>query len=285
MRLLDNARHRARELRKLIGSDSEGLLDRLRPYLEDSFKIELCPVPAAVIDDGRAEVSPSEHCLNYDERLEQKPDELLWVLAHELGHLILHKRLTKPYGKPNPLLGSNYLNDGAPALARYSRRSREEAQANAFANEFICPSREVFSQWRSDPAATSHSIAISYGVPEKIVLVQLAEALYQSMIEPDAGEEKKQPKQFACDGSQIDAATFTGAPALVTAGPGTGKTATLVRRIEFLLGDQGAIPQELLVLTFSEGARIPLCDGRWANPLTGAGRVVAPHLTASIPRR
>lgn len=254
MRSLIHARHRANELRAIIGSTSQGLLDRLRAYLENEFKIELCPVPSSVIDDGRAEVSPSEHCLNYDQRLDQKPFELLWVLAHELGHLALHKRLTKPYAKPNPLLGSIYLNDGAPALARYSRRSREEAEANAFANEFICPSREVFDEWRGDPNATSYSIANLREISEKIVRVQLAEALYYSVIEDDQAKERKPRKEFSCNERQTEAATFTGAPALVTAGPGTGKTATLVRRIEFLLREGGAPPEELLVLTFSNDA-------------------------------
>ena len=41
---------------------------------------------------------------------------------------------------------------------------------------------------------------------------------------------------------------------LVNAGPGTGKTATLVRRITYLIGDCQAEPEQVLVLTFSNDA-------------------------------
>ena len=297
MRSLDHAKQQARAVRALIGSEAEQLLDRLRAFIERQYDIELIPVPAAVIDEGRAEVSPSERTLNYDERFDRRPAELLWVLAHELGHLTMHARLTKPYAQPDPLLGSVYLNEGAAAIARYSRRAREEAEANAFANEFSAPALDVFTEWRNTPGATTHSIAERRGVPEKIVRVQLAEALYQLLLSPaedsnhggtrgNAEAEDSQPatdehriddktrrednaedfpvlprvprgsthKTVACDPRQLEAATFTGAPALVTAGPGTGKTATLVRRIEFLLTEKQARPDQLLALTFSNDA-------------------------------
>ncbi|HZS08488.1 MAG TPA: UvrD-helicase domain-containing protein [Blastocatellia bacterium] len=260
MRTLDHARQRARETRAAVGAQSDNLLDRLRVWIEEHYQIELIPVPAIVIDEGRAEISPAERSLNYDERLERRPADLLWVLAHELGHLVLHARLTRHDLPDDPLLGSYFLNDGASALSRYSRRAREEAEANVFANEFISPTRDVFEEWRDDANATSYSIARQRGVPEQIVRVQLAEALYRLMLAPDADDraetvsEQKTRKAFDCDSSQLEAATFTGAPALVTAGPGTGKTATLVRRIEFLLGEHGAKPQQFLVLTFSNDA-------------------------------
>jgi superfamily I DNA/RNA helicase len=298
MRSLEPARQQAREVRALVGIGPDQLLDRLRAFIETRYQIELIPVPAAVIDEGRAEVSPSEHALNYDERLDHKPAELLWVLAHELGHLTLHQRLTRPFAQPDPLLGSVYLNEGAAAIARYSRRAREEAEANAFANEFISPALDVFDEWRRTPEATTQTIAQRRGVPEKIVRMQLAEALYQLLLSPateqlnrgglggtreefnqesspslsgrldlqEASKAEGSPvspraprgssthKAIACDPRQLEAATFIGAPALVTAGPGTGKTATLVRRIEFLLTEQQTRPDQFLVLTFSNDA-------------------------------
>ena len=260
MRSLDHAKQRARELRQQIGSESEGLLERVRARIEDHHQIELIPVPAAVIDEGRAELSPAERSLNYDERLNHKPADLLWVLAHELGHLTLHARLTKHDAPPDPLLGSAYLNDGAAALARYSRRAREEAEANAFANEFICPAQDVFEEWRNEAEATSFAIAKRRGVPEKIVRVQLAEALFNWQLAPTENAAPKIRRAFECDESQLAAARFTGAPALVTAGPGTGKTATLVRRIELLLTEHEAAPDSLLVLTFSNEAAGELRD-------------------------
>ncbi|MFN0124573.1 MAG: UvrD-helicase domain-containing protein [Blastocatellia bacterium] len=255
MKSLFHARLRARELRSVIGSDADDLLARLCAFIESEHGVELIPVPAAVIDEGRAEISPAERALNYDERLTRNPGALMWTLAHELGHLTLHQRLTKPFAQPDPLLGSVYLNEGAAGIARYSRHAREEAEANAFATEFISPASDVFTEWRATPDATSHSIAARRGIPEHIVRAQLGEAL-AGEIQPEqiseAGQTPRKPP--GSDPQQMEAAVFTGAPALVTAGPGTGKTATLVRRIEYLIAEQGARAAQFLVLTFSNDA-------------------------------
>ena len=53
---------------------------------------------------------------------------------------------------------------------------------------------------------------------------------------------------------QVKAARHLGGPALVDAGPGTGKTATVIRRLEFVLEEQEAAPDRVLVLTFSNEA-------------------------------
>lgn len=254
MRSLDHAKQCARESRALIGLSPDRLIERLQDYLFDAYGIELIPVPRSFLEGGRAEVSPSEGCLFYDERLDAKPTEKLTVVAHEFGHLELHHRLTSLSTSPDPVLGSIYLSEGAPTLARYSPRSREEAEANAFATEFLCPSREVFRWWRDDPDATSVSIAQSLDLPVNIIRVQLAEALYQMVSEAECAEPEGTRMEAECDCSQLEAATFTGGPALVNAGPGTGKTATLVRRIEYLLSEDGASPESLLVLTFSNDA-------------------------------
>src|SRR5205807_6089771 len=43
-------------------------------------------------------------------------------------------------------------------------------------------------------------------------------------------------------------------PALIVAGPGSGKTSTLIGRIEYLLHTQGIAPENILALTFSRKA-------------------------------
>ena len=52
---------------------------------------------------------------------------------------------------------------------------------------------------------------------------------------------------------QQSAAEYTGGPLLVLAGPGTGKTTTLVGRYEFLLG-QKTNPKKIICCTFSKKA-------------------------------
>ena len=52
---------------------------------------------------------------------------------------------------------------------------------------------------------------------------------------------------------QNSAASNLGTPTLVIAGPGTGKTTTLVGRYEFLL-NQGVSPHRIICCTFSRKA-------------------------------
>jgi ATP-dependent DNA helicase UvrD/PcrA len=258
MRYLKRARSRARACRAKINAMSRELLEALSQYLLDVHQIELQPVNSEFLKGGRAEVVHSEGCLFYDERFDRDPAEKLIVLLHELGHLEMHPRLKRRCTGRDPLIGSMYLNDGGPAIARYNKRSREEAEANAFATEFLCPSDEVFNLWLNEVGQNSKTLADILGAPVPVVQAQLAEGLYRLTL---GGEAKKSERQeFDCDAVQEEAARFTGAPVLVNAGPGTGKTATLVRRIEYLIMEKDAQPDQILVLTFSTEAAEELTE-------------------------
>lgn len=260
MKSLKHARQRARECRDALGASPDGLPERVRRYLFDTHGIELHRANEVFLEGGRAEVSPAEGCLFYDERLDDDPAEKLVVVLHEWGHLELHARLKRCCATPDPVYGSMYLDEGAPALARYNRRAREEAEANAFATEFLYPSREVLQQWRENPHENSARMARRLGVPVSIVQAQLAEALYWLAVGEDLAPRDKDARALEYEPSQLEAATCTGRPVLVHAGPGTGKTATLVRRMAYLLEEGGAEPEHLLVLTFSNHAAEELQD-------------------------
>lgn len=256
MTLLTHARQRAQACREIIGAAPAGMLDRVTTYLLDIHGIETHAVNTAFLDGRRAEVSPAEGCLFYDARLDGEPAEKLFIMLHELGHLELHHRLQGDCDTPDPVLGSMYLNDGAAALARYNRRSCEEAEANAFATAFLCPSHEVLEQWLGHAQMDNTALAVRLGVPKAVIHAQLAEGLYRVVAEPQAEPAPQVLRGTAapCDASQLEAATYTGRPVLVNAGPGTGKTATLVQRMAYLLSDCDAAPEQLLVLTFSNDA-------------------------------
>src|SRR5215475_11246321 len=252
MRSLKRARERARDCRSKICGGIEGLLERVINYLEDEHQIELIPANSHFLQNGHALLKPAEGCLYYDRKYDDDPAARLKVILHELGHLELHGRLKKLCSEPDPVYGSIYAARGAGGLTRYNPRAREEAEANAFATEFLCPQDEAFLLWQS--ARGPSFIADHFGVSIHTVHAQLAEALFWTAggAVPTSG--KKRSTGFECDESQIAAATFTGAPALVCAGPGTGKTATLVRRVEYLLDELGAEPESMLILTFSNEA-------------------------------
>ncbi len=56
---------------------------------------------------------------------------------------------------------------------------------------------------------------------------------------------------------------FTG-PALVAAGPGSGKTAVLTRRVVYLTRQRGVVPENILVLTFTRAAAKEM-EGRYRS--------------------
>ena len=260
MRSLKRARNRARICRAKIWTSREQLLERVEEYLLRVHRIELIPVESEFLKGGRAEVVPAEGCIFYDKRFDRDPSEKLVVILHELGHLELHPRLKRRCSASDPMTGSMYLNDGGPAMARYNKRSREEADANAFATEFLCPSDEIFELWLKDSEGNSKTLAERLGVPIYVVQAQLAEALYRMALGDSSSTGENKSQEFECDESQEQAATFTGAPVLVNAGPGTGKTATLVRRIEYLITELDAAPENILVLTFSTDAAEELTE-------------------------
>ncbi len=53
---------------------------------------------------------------------------------------------------------------------------------------------------------------------------------------------------------QIDAITHTEGPLLITAGPGTGKTFTLVQRAAYLIEERKVEPEQIMMTTFTEKA-------------------------------
>ena len=54
--------------------------------------------------------------------------------------------------------------------------------------------------------------------------------------------------------AQRDAITTTDGPLLIIAGPGTGKTYTLVQRIIYLIRENAVKPEEIMIATFTEKA-------------------------------
>ncbi len=69
---------------------------------------------------------------------------------------------------------------------------------------------------------------------------------------------------------QLDAVQTTNGPVLIIAGPGSGKTFTLVERVVYLITQMGATPESLLVVTFTDKAAAELTT-RISNRLNQLG--------------
>ena len=137
---------------------------------------------------------------------------------------------------------------------RTATRLPEETEATAFANEVACPSREVFGRWRQGQERTVATLAAHFSVPAELVAVQLVEGLYREALGTAPSADRKSGKTSDPNPRQSDAIQHLDGPALIQAGPGTGKTWTLVEHAVRILKDPEVVGDNLLVLTFSNEA-------------------------------
>lgn len=182
-------------------------------------------------------------------RADLAPGARRLVLAHELAHCWLHHA---PEDEPFcPCDEDDFAPDGTTTgMTGYGPRERRETEANVFAREFLLPGPLLARRFR-DEGWSAEEIAARAGLPLAAVLRQLADTLLCD----EEGEAVRGPSPApALDPTQQTAARAASGPLLVGAGPGTGKTRTLVARVLYLTGEQGVSPDSLLVLTFARRA-------------------------------
>ncbi|MBW8368753.1 MAG: UvrD-helicase domain-containing protein [Arenimonas sp.] len=184
------------------------------------------------------------------------PPDRAFLVAHEFGHWVLHP---EEHEGCRQVIAStlNPAEDdtlGAKRVEAYGARERAELQANVFARELLLPRQVARALFLA--GHTAHQIATDLALPLELVRQQLLDAL----LLPEDGLSDGVPEAaLTPTAEQRDAARSQARTSLVVAGPGTGKTATLLMRIEHLLAN-GAKPAELLVLTFSNRAARELVD-------------------------
>lgn len=132
-----------------------------------------------------------------------------------------------------------------------------------FAREFLFP-RILAWTWHIDEGLSAEAIAARLGAPYDMVAVQLFDALLLPQIEQTEGTASP-PKPL--NDEQKRAAEHIGKALLLKAGPGTGKTQTLVGRLSGLK-DRSVDPGSVLLLTFSNKAVGEMTDrvvGAWPD--------------------
>jgi superfamily I DNA/RNA helicase/CRISPR/Cas system-associated exonuclease Cas4 (RecB family) len=180
----------------------------------------------------------------------QDPVEELVVIGHEIGHFHLHRDPHNDVTVRARGLGGDPVDSGAGKVEGYSPRERKEVQADIFAGEFLCPSewlREEYVVRGRRP----NEVATDLGLPADLVLNQMIRALLLPPLRPAPPDSPE--TDHALDDSQMAAVVWDKGPLLVDAGPGTGKTRTLIRRIQHLF-DKGSRSSSVLALTFSNKA-------------------------------
>lgn len=179
-----------------------------------------------------------------------------FVAAHELGHAVIGGSSTKAFSRTiDPARAAEDPEIGADRIWDYSRRERKEVTMDLFAREFLMP-RSWLRALYMDRQMSVREIASRLGAPFDVVAQQMLDALLLPL--PGVVSAQEGPAA-GLDASQRTAATHGGSAFLLEAGPGTGKTRTLVARIEHLL-DTGARAEEILVLTFSNRAAAELTE-------------------------
>jgi DNA helicase II / ATP-dependent DNA helicase PcrA len=216
-----------------------------------------------------------------------------FTLAHELGHALLHcqggRRLKQFSSQLTEYLTTKNGYHILPALSRedpchgedvqedladyqthihlqetlgggyvYDPRSERELAANLFAAELLLPTERLYTLYQQE-----HVSATTLANRFHVSLVALLNRLYnlltitppeQKTAAKNTVNQTNQPatkKQYdVYQQAAIEAAT----PALIVAGPGSGKTSTLIGRVEYLITTLHIPPQNILALTFSRKA-------------------------------
>ena len=149
----------------------------------------------------------------------------------------------------------------------YDPRSQRELAANIFAAELLMPLERVRELYltREVPA---DQLASVFDVSNAAMLNRLAGLLREKkeiiagqaeLEESELGEPlARRPAEATLPQKQYDefqqAAIEAPTPALIVAGPGSGKTSTLIGRAEYLIDTLGIPPENILALTFSRKA-------------------------------
>jgi superfamily I DNA/RNA helicase len=245
-------RQRAAELHRLAveaGRDPWRPLEFVLLELASRGLTAEAAVPgAAQLDRGRAVYLPDDGLVLY----EGVPSEFerAFLIAHELGHIELGDGETAQSAIDVDLARtSEPAPVGFDRVVDYGRRQRREVQMDLFAREFLLP-RPVARKLHAEDGATASDISKRLGAPFDVVAQQLFDAL---LMPPVVMAQMAESVERSLNPLQREAATHRGKAYLLEAGPGTGKTQTLIARVEGLL-DEGVDPRRILLLTFSNKA-------------------------------
>jgi DNA helicase-2/ATP-dependent DNA helicase PcrA len=202
--------------------------------------------------------------------MSEDPGARAQLVAHEIGHARVHARSSScSVNDIDPSRSTEAAPVGLQRVEDYGVRERRELQANVFAREFLLP-RPLARRLHIDEALGASAIAEKTGLSRNLVRQQLFDAL---LLPTSPEEAEAVPARPALpDASQDRATAHRGSAFQLQAGPGTGKTRTLVKRILSLLSEN-VDPASILVLTFSNRAAGELAERLGAAAPDAASRI------------
>ncbi len=233
----------------ISGTDYDGL--SLNDAAARSQKYKLYPRPEgdSLLHGARAVLDRRFRIIYFVDNVE--PEERAVLIAHELGHLYVHDTDGAYVCSRSDMNGSapeSAAPIGLQRVENYGARERRELQANVFSRELLLP-RELARELYLTQGLRASQIARNLKLPIDLVRQQLLDTLlipaYPNEDTPDIED-----IDLSLDSSQEESAHVEHGPLLLEAGPGTGKTRTLVSRIVWLIKN-GADPASILALTYS----------------------------------
>ena len=209
--------------------------------------IAVLSVPAddVLLDGGEACYDPDGPRIIISEAL--SPKVAAFHLAHEFGHYRLHDPGAACHPADfDPLVPAEPESSPIGENDSYSPKQRREAQANVFAREFLLP-RDKLRAACASSHPTPAGLAMILGIEPQLVAQQMADAL---LLPDEAPSVELLRALTPPDPSQGLAINADPGPRQVRAGPGAGKTRTLVGRIVRLIAI-GEPPSSILALSYS----------------------------------
>jgi DNA helicase-2/ATP-dependent DNA helicase PcrA len=242
---------------ELIGNRLDYSVEELLSAAEVSTQIKRYGIPA-----GDSLLFGAEAMLDLDRNIiwfnnQVDPELIAYYQAHEYAHFWIddHNAICAPEHLDYDAIETE-LPVGVDLVEGYGPKERYELQANVFAREFLVPSHKLRKMFVEEQEHAD-TIAKRIGVYEGLVHHQLMYALLYTtgQVSLDKGEaDGKEKPEYALDSSQERAAKNPKGPLLLEAGPGTGKTSTLLGRIKYLLEERDINASSILALTFSNKA-------------------------------
>lgn len=203
------------------------------------------PPDDALLDGAEASYDQERSCIYYSNATE--PALADFHVAHEFAHHWMNIATSSCRG-----FDLDPSTPAVPAMSlvgdpdSYSPKERTEAQANVFAREFLVP-RDKIRRRYAKAQFDAEAVAIELMVPIDLVMQQMADAL---LLPAEKASASQPNEERAPDDGQKEAITAPDGPRQVRAGPGSGKTRTLVGRVSHLVST-GATPDSILALTYS----------------------------------
>jgi DNA helicase-2/ATP-dependent DNA helicase PcrA len=182
------------------------------------------------------------------------PNRQRFIIAHELGHYVLEGAAHGIFQDDDTTIderAGGEIDNEAGVLRAYNTRERQEQEANLFALELLIPA-DVLWEAVQQPAWTTEELARQFGVSIDALYTQLLNVCCLEPVQQSIATAVHLRRTITPDPQQ-HAAVDAPLPTLVMAGPGTGKTRSIVAK-HLALVESGVDPASILALTFSNKA-------------------------------